>query len=257
MKNIIDNQTQFLQDTLMEANLLYEGKGKKLYKTQIKDTLLAAFKDDLTAFNAQKKGSEVGKGSLNCQISTQIFMLLESHNVHTHFIQTLQDKYMLCRQLTIIPIEVVVRNIATGSLSKRLGIAESLDIKTTPLGTPLVEFYYKDDSLNDPIITDSHCLLMGIANNNEIAKLKDLALQVNKILQEYFDKASLRLIDFKLEFGRDNKGNILLADEISPDSCRLWDKQTNKKMDKDIFRQNLGNVTSAYQEVLSRLVEIK
>ena len=256
MKNVVDNEVQFLQENLVEENLLYEGKGKKLYKTSINNTLLADFKDDLTAFNAQKKSSEAGKGSLNCQISTQIFMLLESNKVGTHFIQTLQDKYMLCKQLEIIPIEVVVRNIATGSLSKRLGIAESLDIKETPLKSPLVEFYYKDDSLNDPIITDSHCLLMGIANNNEIAKLKELALNVNTILQVYFDKASLRLIDFKLEFGRDSQGNILLADEISPDSCRLWDKQTNKKMDKDIFRQNLGNVTNAYQEVLERLANI-
>lgn len=256
MKNVVDNEVQFLQENLVEENLLYEGKGKKLYKTSINNTLLADFKDDLTAFNAQKKSSEAGKGSLNCQISTQIFMLLESNKVGTHFIQTLQDKYMLCKQLEIIPIEVVVRNIATGSLSKRLGIAESLDIKETPLKSPLVEFYYKDDSLNDPIITDSHCLLMGIANNNEIAKLKELALSVNTILQVYFDKASLRLIDFKLEFGRDSQGNILLADEISPDSCRLWDKQTNKKMDKDIFRQNLGNVTNAYQEVLERLANI-
>lgn len=256
MKNVVDNVAQFLQENLVEPNLLYEGKGKKLYKTAVSEALLAEFKDDLTAFNAQKKSRELGKGILNCQISTQIFMLLESNNISTHFIQTLQDKYMLCKQLEIIPIEVVVRNIATGSLSKRLGIAESLDIKETPLGMPLVEFYYKDDSLNDPIITDSHCLLMGLASNDEIARLKELALKINAILQTYFDKASLRLIDFKLEFGRDGQGNILLADEVSPDSCRLWDKQTNKKMDKDIFRQNLGNVVSVYQEVLSRLVEI-
>lgn len=257
MENMITQGNEFLQENLVEANLLYEGKGKKLYKTTLDNTLLAAFKDDLTAFNAQKRSSEEGKGSLNCQISTQIFMLLESRDVKTHFIQTLQDKYMLCKKLEIIPIEVVVRNIATGSLSKRLGIAESLNIKETLLGAPLVEFYYKDDSLNDPIITDSHCLLMGLANIHEIEKLKELALQVNEILKEYFDKASLRLIDFKLEFGRDFSGNILLADEISPDSCRLWDKTTNKKMDKDIFRQNLGNVTNAYKEVLSRLAEIK
>lgn len=256
MANIVDSQVQFLQENLVVSNLLYEGKGKKLYDTSIKDALLAEFKDDLTAFNAQKKSSEIGKGSLNCQISTQIFMLLESNGINTHFIQTLQDKYMLCKKLDIIPIEVVVRNVATGSLSKRLGIAESLNIKETALGMPLVEFYYKDDSLGDPIITDSHCILMGLANHDEIARLKELALSINSILQDYFDKASLRLIDFKLEFGRDKNGSIVLADEVSPDSCRLWDKQTNKKMDKDIFRQNLGNVTSAYQEVLSRLTDI-
>lgn len=256
MKNVVDNEVKFLQENLVEANLLYEGKGKKLYKTALNEVLLVDFKDDLTAFNAQKKSSEEGKGILNCQISTQIFMLLKSNNVDTHFIQTLQNKYMLCKRLEIIPIEVVVRNIATGSLSMRLGISESLDIRETPLGSPLVEFYYKDDSLNDPIITDSHCLLMGLANGNEIIRLKELALQINTILQVYFDKAMLRLVDFKLEFGRDSQGNILLADEISPDSCRLWDKQTNKKMDKDIFRKNLGNVTGAYQEVLGRLINI-
>lgn len=252
-----ESVNEFLQASVQDSNLLYEGKGKKLYKTNLSDTLLAAFKDDLTAFNAQKKSSEAGKGVLNCQISTQIFTLLESRGVQTHFIQTLQDKYMLCKKLEIIPIEVVVRNIATGSLSKRLGIQEGLRIQDSPLGTPLVEFYYKDDSLNDPIITDSHCLLMNLASEGEIAKLKEIALQVNVFLQEYFEQASLRLIDFKLEFGRDGLGNIILADEVSPDSCRLWDKQTNKKMDKDIFRQNLGNVTQAYQEVLTRLMQMK
>lgn len=257
MENVITQEKDFLQANIVEKNLLYEGKGKRLYKTILENTLIAAFKDDLTAFNAQKKSIEKGKGSLNCQISTQIFMLLESSGVKTHFLQTLQDRYMLCKKLEIIPIEVVIRNIATGSLSKRLGIKETLDIKNSPLKSPLVEFYYKDDALNDPIITDSHCLLMGLVNTNEIKKLKELALQVNDILETYFDKASLRLIDFKLEFGRDSNGSILLADEISPDSCRLWDKATNKKMDKDIFRQNLGDVTNAYKEVLSRLIEIK
>ncbi len=245
-----------LLNILQSQNMFYEGKGKRLYKTSDKNIILAEFKDDLTAFNAQKKSSEDGKGILNCQISTQIFTLIESKNIKTHFIETIQDKYMLCKKVDIIPIEVVVRNIATGSLTNRLGIKESIAIKDTPLGNPLVEFYYKDDSLNDPIITDSHCLLMGIANIKEIETLKYLALNINNILIEYFDKANLNLVDFKLEFGRDKDKNILLADEISPDSCRLWDKETNKKMDKDIFRQNLGNVTSAYKEVLSRLSNI-
>lgn len=234
-------------------NMIYEGKAKKLYKTPDNNVILILFKDDLTAFNAQKKSKEYGKGRLNCQISTQIFVMLESHGIKTHFIETLDSTYMLCKKVDIVPIEVVVRNIATGSLSKRLGITESLVITDTPLGMPLVEFYYKDDSLNDPIITDSHCLLMNIANNDEIIILKETALQINKILQNYFDNAGLKLIDFKLEFGRDADGNIVLADEISPDNCRLWDKTTNQKMDKDIFRQNLGNVTQVYKEVLKRL----
>ncbi|RDU67169.1 phosphoribosylaminoimidazolesuccinocarboxamide synthase [Helicobacter didelphidarum] len=238
---------------MQSQNLLYEGKGKRLYKIDNTDTLLSVFKDDLTAFNAQKKSSEKGKGSLNCQISSQIFKILESKNIKTHFIQTLNDNTMLCKKVQIIPIEVVVRNIATGSLIKRLGIAESLIIKDTPLRQPLVEFYYKDDALGDPIITDSHCLMMNLITSEEIKILKTIALQVNEILQEYFDRAGLNLIDFKLEFGRDKDNTIILADEISPDSCRLWDKVTHKKMDKDIFRQNLGSVTSAYKEVLERL----
>lgn len=292
-------------DLIKKENLLYEGKGKRLYKVtqdSIKaiesklqdskndskniessandsnkaiesspkinpqDVVLAYFKDDLTAFNAQKKSSESGKGALNCQISTQIFNLLESKGVKTHHIATLDSNIMLCSKVEIIPIEVVVRNIATGSLTKRLGIKEGLVIKDTPLHSPLVEFYYKDDSLGDPIITHSHCLMMGIASSKELEILKLSALKVNEILREYFDKAGLNLIDFKLEFGRSlsafsgdssknshYKGEILLADEISPDSCRLWDKNTNKKMDKDIFRQNLGNVVSAYREVLERI----
>lgn len=243
-------------EIIQPKNLVYEGKGKKLYKTSDNNIFLAEFKDDLTAFNAQKKSNEQGKGMLNCQISAQIFRLLESQGIKTHFIDTLGDTFMLCKHVQIIPIEVVVRNIATGSLSKRLGIQESLNIKDTPLGSPLVEFYYKDDSLNDPIITDSHCLLMNLANSDEIALLKQLALRVNVVLQEYFDKANLKLIDFKLEFGRDANNEILLADEISPDSCRLWDKTTNAKMDKDIFRQNLGNVTTAYKQVLERITQI-
>lgn len=268
---------------IKKENLLYEGKGKRLYKISQdslkaiestlkdsnindKDFILAYFKDDLTAFNAQKKSSESGKGALNCQISTQIFKLLESKGVKTHHIATLDSNIMLCSKVQIIPIEVVVRNIATGSLTKRLGIKEGLLIKDTPLGAPLVEFYYKDDSLGDPIITHSHALLMGLAGSKELEILKLYALKVNDILREYFDKAGLNLIDFKLEFGRalcafqgdsnkssHYKGEILLADEISPDSCRLWDKKTNKKMDKDIFRQNLGDVVSAYKEVLARI----
>ena len=236
-----------------QKEMMYEGKGKKLFNTSDENLVIAEFKDDLTAFNAEKRGTEAGKGALNCKISTEIFKLLGKNGIQTHYVDTLGENLMLCKRVQIIPIEVVVRNVATGSLSKRLGITESLVITDTPLGMPLVEFYYKDDSLNDPIITDSHCLLMNIANNDEIIILKEAALQINKILQNYFDNAGLKLIDFKLEFGRDADGNIVLADEISPDNCRLWDKTTNQKMDKDIFRQNLGNVTQVYKEVLKRL----
>lgn len=276
------------------ANLLYEGKGKKLYKidssllerfysktlSQIfptllnaqnvddktkermfKEILLCVFKDDLTAFNAQKKTSEKGKGELNCAISTQIFRLLESQHIRTHYIPldsgvASLPNIMFCKRLEIIPLEVVVRNIATGSLVKRLGIKEKTIIKDTPLTEPLVEFYYKNDSLQDPIVTDSHCLLMGLANTKEMAILRELALKINVCLSAYFDRANLLLVDFKLEFGRDEQGNILLGDEISPDSCRLWDKATGKKMDKDRFREDLGDVCLAYREILERLLKL-
>ena len=201
--------------------MLYEGKGKKLFATSDENVVIAEFKDDLTAFNAEKKGTESGKGALNCRISTLLFTLLEKEGIKTHFVKQLNDNEMLCKKVSIIPIEVVTRNIATGSLTKRLGIKEG-----SILAYPLVEFYYKDDALGDP----------------------------HEILKAFFDKRELKLVDFKLEFGRDNEGNIILADEISPDSCRFWDKNTNQKLDKDRFRQDLGSVKVAYEEVLRRIL---
>lgn len=236
-----------------KLSLLYEGKGKKLYETTDNLKVIAEFKDDLTAFNALKKGNEKGKGALNCQISSIIFNLLEENNIKTHFIAMLDSNSMLCKKVQIIPLEVVVRNVATGSLTKRLGISEG-----QKLDFPLVEFYYKNDALNDPIVNDEHCKIMGILDSDESAKIiKNTARKVNTILLDFFNKANLRLIDFKIEFGRDENGEILLADEISPDSCRLWDKTSDKKMDKDIFRQSLGNVSEAYKEVLARMQSIK
>lgn len=233
--------------------LLYEGKGKKLYETNDSLKVIAEFKDDLTAFNALKKGNEKGKGSLNCHISSIIFELLEKEGIKTHFIEMIDSHSMLCKKVQIIPLEVVVRNVATGSLTKRLGISEG-----KKLDFPLVEFYYKNDSLNDPIVNDEHCKIMGILDSDESAsKIKKIARKVNEILLDFFYKADLRLIDFKIEFGRDEFGEILLADEISPDSCRLWDKNSDKKMDKDIFRQSLGTVSEAYKEVLQRMQNIK
>lgn len=238
-----------------KLELIYEGKGKKLYLTCQEDLLIAQFKDDLTAFNAAKKSSELGKGELNCAITTQIFKKLEKE-VPTHYVKTISPEEILCKKVDIIPLEVVVRNTATGSLSKRLGIKEGISLKSTPLNSPLVEFYYKDDSLNDPLVCRTHCLMMGIASLEELDILASKALKVNEILIDYFKQARLDLIDFKLEFGKDSKGEILLADEISPDSCRLWDADTKQKMDKDIFRQDLGNIKVAYEEVLRRLLLI-
>mgnify|MGYP002524171218 CR=1 FL=1 len=237
-----------------KQNLLYEGKGKKLYATENPHHIIAEFKDDLTAFNALKKSSESGKGSLNCLISSALFEILAQRGVASHFIARLDENNMLCKKVSIIPLEVVVRNIATGSLSKRLGIEDG---KVLPFS--LVEFYYKDDALNDPLVNDEHCEILGIINDkNDLAILREKALKVNEILYEFFDKRGVKLVDFKLEFGREIKDGhstkeILLADEISPDSCRLWDKATNKKLDKDRFRQDLGNLKEAYEEILHRI----
>lgn len=228
---------------------LYEGKGKKLYKTSDSKLVISEFKDDLTAFNAEKRGSESGKGALNCKISSEIFKLLEKNGIKTHYVETLDDNLMLCKLVEIIPIEVVVRNIATGSLSKRLGIKEGEVLPFT-----LVEFYYKDDSLGDPIINDEHALILKCVSSLEVLdKLREIGRKVNDVLRPFFDTKNLNLIDFKLEFGMCD-GEILLADEITPDSCRFWDKDTNEKLDKDRFRQDLGNVKMAYEEVLKRIL---
>ncbi len=231
--------------------MLYEGKGKKLFATSDENVVIAEFKDDLTAFNAEKKGVESGKGALNCQISSLLFELLSKNGVESHYIKRLNDIDMLCKKVSIIPIEVVVRNIATGSLTKRLGISEG-----SVLPFALVEFYYKDDALGDPIINDEHCKILGLVKEQgELEVLKAEARKINEILRDFFDKRGLKLVDFKLEFGWDKDSKIILADEISPDSCRFWDKQTNQKLDKDRFRQNLGSVKVAYEEVLKRILE--
>lgn len=236
-----------------KRELLYEGKGKRLFKTDDENLLIAEFKDDLTAFNAEKKGNEEGKGSLNNKISTQLFKLLEHSGLKTHLVKTLDEKHQLVTKCHIIPIEVVVRNIATGSLVKRLGLEDGLE-----LPFPLVEFYYKDDDLGDPLINDEHCIALDLVKSrSDLGELKRMGREINDILKRFFKECGLNLIDFKVEFGVDKDGHILLADEISPDSCRLWDLETNKKMDKDIFRQGLGDVKSAYEEVLSRILEHK
>ena len=236
---------------MQKEAMLYEGKGKKLFATSDGNVVIAEFKDDLTAFNAEKKGAESGKGALNCQISSLLFELLLKNGVESHYIKRLNDIDMLCKKVSIIPIEVVVRNIATGSLTKRLGISEG-----SVLPFALVEFYYKDDALGDPIINDEHCKILGLVKEqSELEVLKAEARKVNEILRDFFDKRGLKLVDFKLEFGRDKDSKIILADEISPDSCRFWDKQTNQKLDKDRFRQDLGSVKVAYKEVLKRILE--
>jgi len=234
-----------------KQGLLYEGKAKRLYKTEDSNLLISEFKDDLTAGNAAKKGSEEGKGALNCKISTQLFALLEKDGIKTHLVKTLDENNQLVKKVDIIPIEVVVRNIATGSLTKRLGIKDG-----TVLPFTLVEFYYKEDALNDPILNDEHCIMMDLVKSeSDLEELKRLGREINTILKRFFSERRLNLVDFKVEFGVDSEGSILLADEISPDSCRFWDMDTNEKLDKDIFRQDLGNVKVAYQEVLNRILK--
>ncbi|WP_407947126.1 phosphoribosylaminoimidazolesuccinocarboxamide synthase [[Phormidium ambiguum] IAM M-71] len=232
---------------------LYEGKAKIIYTTDQPEILLAHYKDDATAFNAQKKGQIVGKGQINCTVSTHLFNLLEKQGIRTHFVeQTAPDK-MLVRRVKIVPLEVVVRNIAAGSLCKQTGLPEG---KILP--NPLVEFYYKDDALGDPLLTYDRILVMEIATPEQIEQLRSLSLKVNRILSEFFNQCGITLVDFKLEFGLDETQQILLADEISPDTCRLWNQSETdsekRVMDKDRFRRDLGNVENAYQQVLERVL---
>ncbi|MDE5591805.1 MAG: phosphoribosylaminoimidazolesuccinocarboxamide synthase [Helicobacter sp.] len=235
---------------MQKRQKIYEGKGKRLYSTDNEELVIAEFKDDLTAFNAQKRGSEKGKGALNCQISSEIFKFLEKQGIKTHYVQTLADDLMLCSLVKIIPIEVVVRNIATGSLVKRLGIKEGSNLPFA-----LVEFYYKDDSLGDPLINDEHALILNCVKSMEtLDYLRMEGRKINESLRVFFDLKGLDLVDFKLEFGVSSSGDILLADEITPDSCRLWDKQTKEKLDKDRFRQDLGDVKIAYEKILKRIL---
>ncbi len=232
---------------------LYEGKAKILFETDHPERLLIQhFKDDATAFNALKRSSIQGKGVVNNTVSTWIFRHLEKQGIPTHFVEKLSDRDMLVRRVTIVPVEVVVRNRATGSICKRLGIE-----KGRPFSPPLVEYFYKDDALGDPLIGETHILQFGWATAPELSEINRLSLAVNEILKTVFHAAKLELIDFKLEFGRDaESGKLVLADEFSPDGCRLWDHATGESKDKDRFRQDLGGVQEAYLEVQARLAEV-
>jgi len=233
-----------------KKELLYEGKAKKLYATEDENLVISEFKDDLTAFNGEKKSSEAGKGALNNKISTELFKLLEKNGIPTHFVKMLDDNHMLHKKVDVILIEVIVRNIATGSLSRNLGIKEG-----TVLPFTLVEFDYKNDELGDPKLNDQHALILGLVDfQDELDKIRRMARQVNDILKPYFAEKGLNLVDFKLEFGKDKEGNIILIDEISPDNCRFWDIKSGEKMDKDRFRQGLGGLTVAYEQVLNRIL---
>ena len=233
-----------------KKELLYEGKAKKIWSTQDANLVISEFKDDLTAFNGEKKSSEAGKGALNNKISTELFKLLSNEGIPTHFVQMLDDNHMLHKKADVILIEVIVRNIATGSLSRNLGIEDGKVLPFT-----LVEFDYKNDALGDPKLNDQHALILGLVEyQDELDKIRRMARQINDILKPYFATKGLNLVDFKLEFGKDKDGNIILIDEISPDNCRFWDATTGEKMDKDRFRQGLGGLKMAYEEVLNRIL---
>lgn len=235
---------------MQKTVLLYEGKAKKVFLTEENGFVIQEFKDDATAFNNKKLGTIVGKGVVNNTVSSALFALLEKEGVNTHFIEQLSDREMLCRKLDIIKVEVVVRNIAAGSLVKRYGFPEGLK-----LASPIVEFYLKDDDLGDPLMNESHAVALGVATAGELAALSRQAERVNEVLKSFFIRRKLRLVDFKLEFGR-HGNTLLLGDEISPDTCRFWDFETNEKMDKDRFRFDLGDVENAYNEVQRRVLQL-
>ena len=232
---------------MKKGDMLYEGKAKKIFLTEKEDEVIQYFKDDATAFNAEKRGTILEKGIVNNKISTRLFQVLAEAGIPSHFIQEINDREMLARRVNIILVEVVVRNRATGSIIKRLGLEEGMEISP-----PLVEFFYKDDSLGDPLISEDHIRLLKLATPPQVAELRNQALKINDVLFPFFQKRGMLLVDFKLEFGLWN-GQIILADEISPDTCRFWDIQTGERMDKDRFRKDLGRIEETYQEVLKRV----
>ena len=236
-------------DTLMKQSLVYEGKAKKIWTTEYPDLYISEFKDDLTAFNGEKKSNEAGKGALNNEISTELFKYLNEKGIPTHFVEMLDKNHMLHKKAEVIYIEVIVRNIATGSLSRNLGIADK-----TVLPFTLVEFDYKNDELGDPKLNDQHCLILNLVNDtSELDYMRYMARRINTILSDFYAELDITVVDFKLEFGRDKDGNIILIDELSPDNFRLWDTKTNEKLDKDRFREGLGGLTEAYKLVLDRI----
>ena len=232
---------------MQKGEQLYEGKAKKVFLTEDPDALIVSYKDDATAFNGQKKGTITGKGAINNRMSNYLFQIIEREGVPTHYVQEISDRETVVRKVEIVPLEVIIRNVAAGSFSKRLGISEG-----TELVEPTIEFSYKNDELEDPLINSYFAKALKLATQDELETIKKYAFMVNEILKVEFLKAGLRLIDFKIEFGRFH-GKIILADEISPDTCRLWDAKTGDKLDKDRFRRDLGNVEEAYIEVAKRL----
>ena len=227
---------------------LYEGKAKKVYATEDPALVIVSYKDDATAFNGLKKGTIAGKGVINNKMSNMLMQMLEKHGVATHFVEELSDRDTVVKKVSIVPLEVIIRNISAGSFAKRYGVEEGI-----VFAEPTIEFSYKNDDLGDPLINSYHALALGLATKEEIETIKNMAFTINRVLKEYFAKLNVTLVDFKLEFGRLPDGTIVLADEISPDTCRFWDSTTGEKLDKDRFRRDLGGVEDAYQEMMRSL----
>ena len=234
---------------MKKCEMLYEGKAKKVYTTEDPELYIVDYKDDATAFNGLKKGTISGKGVINNRVTNHLMKMLESKGIPTHFVEELSDRETVVKKVKIVPLEVIVRNIAAGSMSKRLGIEEG-----TVLPTTVLEYSYKNDDLGDPLINDYHALAMELCTREELDQIANYALKINEILKEYFKEVNVDLVDFKLEFGKLSDGTIVLADEISPDTCRFWDATTHEKLDKDRFRRDMDNVDAGYHEILKRLL---
>ena len=228
---------------------LYEGKAKKVFATDDPNLVIVSYKDDATAFNGEKKGTIAGKGAINNVMSNHMFQLLEQQGVPTHFVEQLSDRETVVKKVSIVPLEVIIRNISAGSFAKRYGVKEGI-----VFGEPTFELSYKNDDLGDPLMNDYHAIALGLATRAEIEQIKGMAFKVNEVMKQYFDTLNVTLVDFKLEFGKTADGTIVLADEISPDTCRLWDKTTGEKLDKDRFRRDMGGVEEAYQEIMKRVM---
>ncbi len=228
---------------------LYEGKAKKVFATDDPNLVIVSYKDDATAFNGEKKGTIAGKGAINNVMSNHMFQLLEQQGVPTHFVEQLSDRETVVKKVSIVPLEVIVRNISAGSFAKRYGVKEGI-----VFDEPTFELSYKNDDLGDPLMNEYHAIALGLATREEIELIKSMTFKVNEVMKQYFDTLNVTLVDFKLEFGKTADGTIVLADEISPDTCRLWDKTTGEKLDKDRFRRDMGGVEEAYQEIMKRVM---
>lgn len=233
---------------MQKLEQLYEGKAKKVFKTDDPEVLIVDYKDDATAFNGEKKGTIQSKGIINNRVTNHLMKMLAEKGIPTHLIEEISDRETLVKKVDIIPLEVIIRNVAAGSFSKRYGVEEGVEFKS-----PTLEFSYKNDDLGDPLMNSYHAIALGVATREELDQIAEYAFKVNDILKEYLIGLGIKLIDFKLEFGKTSDGTIVLADEISPDTCRFWDAETNEKLDKDRFRRDMGNVEEAYQEVFRRL----